>query len=229
MRSAARIWAGAHGGSRSAASARATTARSSLEGGAIVASGAPLVELGELSIQGPHNAENAMAAAGAALAMGLDPDAVAGGLRAFAGVPHRLERHRGGRWRQVYVNDSKATNVAAARAAILSFSEPVHAILGGSSKGERYGELADPLARHAKAAYLIGATAGDLEDELEAAWDGGVEHQRYPDLGAAFEVAADAAEPGEVVLLAPACASFDQYADYEERGDHFRSLVEALS
>jgi UDP-N-acetylmuramoylalanine--D-glutamate ligase len=199
-----------------------------LEGGAIVASGAPLVELGELSIQGPHNAENAMAAAGAALAMGLDPDSVAGGLRAFAGVPHRLEdigEVDGVR----FVNDSKATNVAAACAAILSFSEPVHVILGGSSKGERYGELADPLSRHAKAAYLIGATAGDLEDELEAAWDGGVEHQRYPDLGAAFEVAVDAAEPGEVVLLAPACASFDQYADYAERGDHFRSLVEALS
>lgn len=196
--------------------------------GTIIAGGEPLIGLDELAIPGAHNAENAMAAAGCALAMGLGRKAVVAGLRAFAGVPHRLERvaEVGG---VGYVNDSKATNVAAARAAVLAFSEPVHVILGGSSKGESFGALAEPLTGHARAAYLIGATAADLERDLEAAWEAGVEHDRYPDLEAAFAAASAAAEPGEVVLLAPACASFDAHRDYEERGERFRSLAEALS
>jgi UDP-N-acetylmuramoylalanine--D-glutamate ligase len=198
-----------------------------LEGDAITAAGAPLAGLSELRLLGAHNAENAMAAAAAALAMGIDRDAVAAGLRSFGGVPHRLERVAEIEG-VTYVNDSKATNVAAARAAIESFEGGVHAILGGSSKGEGFGGLAPALAAHARAAYLLGETAAELEADLEPAWEAGVEHRRLPDLAEAVRVAAEAAEPGDVVLLAPACASFDSYADYVARGEHFRSLVEAL-
>jgi UDP-N-acetylmuramoylalanine--D-glutamate ligase len=198
-----------------------------LDGGVIVAAGKPLVGADELSLIGPHNAGNAMAAAAAALAMGIERGDVAAGLRSFRGVAHRLERvgEVGG---VAYVNDSKATNVAAARAAILSFEQPLHVILGGSSKGERFAELAEALSRHARAAYLIGDTAGELEDDLAAAWRAGVKHHRCGDLARAVGHASGAARPGDVVLLAPACASFDAYADYAERGEHFRSLVEAL-
>jgi UDP-N-acetylmuramoylalanine--D-glutamate ligase len=197
-----------------------------IEGESIVATGEPLIGLKELRIRGPHNAENAMAAAAAALAMGLGREDVAAGLRAFGGVPHRLEpvAEVGG---VSYVNDSKATNVTAARAAIESFGEPLHVILGGSSKGERFGALAEPLAAHAKAAYLLGETAPQLEEDLAAAWAGGVAHERFDDLDSAFAAAAAAAAPGEIVLLAPACASFDLYPDYEARGEHFRRLAEA--
>ena len=198
-----------------------------VEGEAIVAAAAPLMALAEVSLPGAHNAENAMAAAATALAMGLEREAVAEGIHRFRGVAHRLERVDvvGG---VSYVNDSKATNVTAARAAIQAFDAPVHVILGGSSKGEGFAALAGPLAVRAKAAYLIGDTAPRLERDLAAAWDAGVEHRTFPGLAEAFRAAAGAAGEGEVVLLAPACASFDAYADYAERGEDFRLLVEGL-
>jgi UDP-N-acetylmuramoylalanine--D-glutamate ligase len=198
-----------------------------LSGDAILAGDDPLVTTGELQLLGAHNAENAMAAAAAALAMGLGRDEIAEGVRTFAGVPHRLEivRERDG---VRYVNDSKATNVAAARAAIESFPAGVHAILGGSSKGESFAALAPAVTERCSACYLIGETVSALERDLEPAWEAGVEHAHYGDLAEALSAAAAAAQPGDVVLLAPACASFDAYRDYEERGEHFRSLVEAL-
>jgi UDP-N-acetylmuramoylalanine--D-glutamate ligase len=197
------------------------------DGEAIVAAGEPLLELGELELLGPHNAANAMAASAAALAMGLDRGDVAAGLRSFTGVPHRLERVGvvGG---VTYVNDSKATNVAAARAAILSFDAPLHVILGGSSKGERFTGLAEPVAANAAGAYLVGETAAQLDEDLAPAWASGVTRHRAGELAEAVRLAARAASEGEVVLLAPACASFDAYPDYEARGEHFRSLVEGL-
>jgi len=196
-----------------------------LEGETIVAAGEGLVVLGELRVLGAHQAENAMAVAAAALAMGIDRDAVADGLRSFEGVPHRLERVRevGG---VLYVNDSKATNVAAARAAIGSFEGGVHVILGGSSKGESFEALAPVVAERCKACYLVGETADELERALkEAASAVGVELRRCGDLEQALNEAASAAVADEVVLLAPACASFDAYRDYVERGEHFKSLV----
>jgi UDP-N-acetylmuramoylalanine--D-glutamate ligase len=198
-----------------------------LEGDSIVAAGEPLLQASELTLLGAHNIENAMAAAAAALAMGIDRDAVREGLRTFQGVAHRLERVRevGG---VVYVNDSKATNVAAARAALTSFAGGVHAILGGSPKGEGFEALAPAVAERCAACYLIGETAERLERDLEGAWEAGVKHRRLPGLGEAVAAAADAAGPGDVVLLAPACASFDDYRDFEQRGEHFRSLVEGL-
>jgi UDP-N-acetylmuramoylalanine--D-glutamate ligase len=109
-----------------------------------------------------------------------------------------------------------------------SFEGGVHAILGGSSKGGGFEGLAAVVAERCVACYLIGPAAEALERDLATAWERGVGHRRFADLPAAVEAAAAAAGPGEVVLLAPACASFDAYADYERRGEHFRELVEGL-
>jgi UDP-N-acetylmuramoylalanine--D-glutamate ligase len=184
----------------------------------------PLLGADELALLGDHNVDNAMAAAAAALSVGIAPDAVREGLRSFAGVPHRLERvaERDG---VLYVNDSKATNVAAARTALTAFDGGIHAILGGRPKGESFAPLVDPIAERGRACYLIGEAAERLERELAPA---GVELRHCGDLPSAVERAAASAAPGEVVLLAPACASFDAYRDFERRGEHFRALVEAL-
>ncbi len=149
------------------------------------------------------------------------------GLRTFAGVPHRLERvaERAG---VTYVNDSKATNVAATAAALRSFGGGVRAILGGSLKGGGFAGLAEPVTEHCTACYLIGEAAEQLARHLEPAATAGVAVRRCGDLAEAVNAAAADAKPGDVVLLSPACASFDAYRDYEQRGEHFRALVEAL-
>jgi UDP-N-acetylmuramoylalanine--D-glutamate ligase len=199
----------------------------SLNDGVLFAGPEPLMDAAELSLPGPHNADNAMAAAAAALAMGIEREAVRDGLRTFPGIPHRLERvaEVAG---VLYVNDSKATNVAAAAAALRSFDGGVHAILGGSLKGGGFEGLAAPVAERCVACYLIGEAAAALKGDLEPAREAGVRLVRSGDLAQAVREAAGAAGPGEVVLLAPACASFDAYRDFEERGEHFRSLVEEL-
>ncbi len=190
--------------------------------------GEPLLETAGLALIGPHNAENAAAAAAAAAAMGIRREAIADGLQSFPGLPHRLERvgEVGG---VSFVNDSKATNTAAATAALRSFDGGVRAILGGSLKGGGFAELAAPVRERCLACYLIGEAAELLERDLEPAWDAGVEHRRCADLAEAVQRAAADASPGEVVLLAPACASFDAYRDFEARGDHFRELVGELA
>ena len=200
----------------------------SLRAGALFHGEEPLVEVAELKLIGPHNVENAMGAAGAALATGIPHEAVADGLRSFEPVAHRLEpvRELGG---VAYVNDSKATNVAAATAAIRSFGAGVHAILGGSLKGESFELLADPVRERCAAAYLIGEAADRLEDALAPAARSGTPVLRCDGLAGAVAAAAERAKPGEVVLLSPACASFDEFSDYEERGRRFRELVEGLS
>jgi UDP-N-acetylmuramoylalanine--D-glutamate ligase len=179
------------------------------------------------ALLGPHNARNARAVTAVALAMGIEREAVAKALRTFPGVPHRLERvaEIDG---VIYVNDSKATNVAAAAAALRSFAGRVRAILGGSLKGGGFAELSAPVAERCVACYLIGQAADALERDLRPAWSAGVGRQRCADLGDAVRRAATEAAPGDVVLLAPACASFDAYRDFEERGDHFRQLVRGL-
>jgi UDP-N-acetylmuramoylalanine--D-glutamate ligase len=200
----------------------------SLAAGTIFAGAAPLLEAAELRLLGPHNAVNATAGAAVALELGLDRDAVRAGLRSFPGVPHRLERvaERGG---VLYVNDSKATNVAAAVTALRAFDGGIHAILGGSPKGEPFAPLAAPVAERCVACYLIGETAAEIEAALAPATRAGVEVRRCGELEAAVGAAAAAARPGEVVLLAPACASYDQFRGFEERGEHFRALVRGLA
>jgi UDP-N-acetylmuramoylalanine--D-glutamate ligase len=191
--------------------------------------GESLVRLDELPLPGPHNAENAAAAAAAAAAMGIDRPAIAAALREFPGIAHRLERvaERDG---VTYVNDSKATNVAAAAAALRAFDAGrVRAILGGSPKGGGFAELAAPVAERCASCYLIGAAAPALERDLRPAWEGGVAYRRCDGLAGAVRAAAADAGPGEVVLLAPACSSFDAYRDYEERGEDFRETVRQLT
>jgi UDP-N-acetylmuramoylalanine--D-glutamate ligase len=176
---------------------------------------------GEIRLRGPHNLDNASAAATAALAAGVPGEAVAEALRTFAGVPHRLEEV-GTVDGVLYVNDSKATNVSAAARAIESFFAGVHVILGGSLKGGGFEDLREPVAERCHACYLIGEAADRLTTDLEPA---GVPLHRCGDLEGAVAAARAAARPGEVVLLSPACASYDQFRDYEERGDRFRALV----
>ena len=195
--------------------------------GTIFYDGEPLLPVAELGLFGEHNVANAMAAAAAALAMGIDRDAVREGLRSFAGVPYRLEpvgEIDGVR----FVNDSKATNVASASVGIRAFDGGVHAILGGSEKGEPFTPLVEPLAERARACYLIGATAERMERELAPLPEAGVELHRCAGLEEAVGRAAAAATAGEVVLLSPACASFDAFENFERRGDRFRELVAEL-
>jgi UDP-N-acetylmuramoylalanine--D-glutamate ligase len=195
--------------------------------GTIFYDGEPLLAVAELGLFGEHNVANAMAAAAAALSMGLDRDAVREGLRSFAGVPHRLEQVAvidGVR----FVNDSKATNVASAVVGIRSFESGVHAILGGSDKGEAFAPLLEPLRDDCVACYLTGATAQRMAEELAPVAAAGVELHRCDDLEDAVHRAATAAGPGEVVLLSPACASFDAFENFERRGERFREIVEGL-
>jgi UDP-N-acetylmuramoylalanine--D-glutamate ligase len=170
---------------------------------------------------GAHNRENAAAATAAARVAGASDEQIGKALRDFRGVPHRLEEVaeiHGVR----FVNDSKATNAAAARRAIAAYDAPLHVILGGLGKNESYEELAADLRAKGARAYLIGAAAGELAAALD------VPFERSGDLASAVSAAAAAAKPGDVVLLSPACASYDQFEDFEARGDEFRRLVEEL-
>jgi UDP-N-acetylmuramoylalanine--D-glutamate ligase len=183
----------------------------------------PLLRVEEIRLRGAHNRLNAMAAAAVALARGMDPEAVRSSLRSFPGVPHRLEEV-GERRGVLYVNDSKATNVASTLVALAAFPEEgVHLIAGGVGKDQSFEPLRGPVSERCRAVYLIGESA----DELERALDGaGVPIRQCGDLERAVEAAGAAAAAGEVVLLSPACASFDHYRDFEERGEHFRRLAE---
>jgi UDP-N-acetylmuramoylalanine--D-glutamate ligase len=176
-------------------------------------------------ISGDHNRENAAAATAAARAAGIDEDAIAEALRTFRGVEHRLElvdERDGVR----FVNDSKATNTAAARRGIAAYSgQPLRLILGGSLKGESFDELAEGLPASVRSIDLIGEATEAIAASLGRA---GRPFRRSGDLATAVGAAAGDAEPGDVVLLSPACASYDQFRDFEERGDTFRRLVREL-
>jgi UDP-N-acetylmuramoylalanine--D-glutamate ligase len=168
-------------------------------------------------IRGAHNRENAAAATAAARAAGIDDDAIAEALRTFPGIPHRLElvaEHDGIR----YVNDSKATNVAAALRGLAAYAgEAVHLILGGSPKGEDFSPLAAAIGPNVRSVHLIGAEGPRIGEVVSGDVDG--------TLAAAVAHAEELAGPGDVILLSPACASYDQFANFEERGDAFRLLA----
>jgi len=175
-------------------------------------------------IPGAHNRENAAAATSAARAAGVGDDAIAQALRTFPGVPHRLELVRELRGVR-YVNDSKATNTAAARRGVAAYEAPLRVILGGSLKGEDFGAFVRDLPASVRSVYLIGEATEELAHALD---ESGRAYTRDGDLAHAVVHAAADAEPGDVVLLSPACASFDQFDDFEQRGDTFRRLVEEL-
>jgi UDP-N-acetylmuramoylalanine--D-glutamate ligase len=175
-------------------------------------------------LPGRHNRANAAAATAAARAVGIPDDAIAEALREFRGVPHRLElvREREGvRW----VNDSIATNTLAARAGVEAFDAPVRLILGGRAKGEDYNAFARMLAGRVAAVYLVGEASDELAEALDGA---GRSFERAGTIERAVDLAAGAASPGDVVLLSPACASYDQFANFERRGEEFRRLVSKL-
>jgi UDP-N-acetylmuramoylalanine--D-glutamate ligase len=170
----------------------------------------------EVGVRGEHNRANAAFAAAACLERGVPEAAVREGVRTFRGVEHRLEEvatHDG----VLYVNDSKATNVASTLVALAAFSAPVHLILGGQGKGQDFAALR-PAVAGAAGVYLIGEDGRAIGDAIGGGrWCG--------DLETAIGAARAVARPGDVVLLSPACASFDQFADYEERGRRFKELV----
>lgn len=173
-------------------------------------------------LQGPHNAQNALAAIEAATALGVSQEAINTALVSFPGLPHRMEsvRVRNG---VEFINDSKATNAEAAAPALAAYPS-IHWILGGLAKTADL-DPCRPHFGHVKAAYTIGASGSAFAEILR----GDMPVVECETLDRAVTLAADAAEEGETVLLSPACASFDQFADFEDRGRQFRAEVNALS
>jgi UDP-N-acetylmuramoylalanine--D-glutamate ligase len=206
--------------------------REALPVGACLDAGAILLREGDETIRiplegfalpGVHNRENALASLLAVQAAGADPRRAAHALLDFRGLPHRTEivRERAG---VTWVNDSKGTNVGAALRSLESFSRPVVWIAGGKDKGLDFRPLAPVLKERARAAILI----GEATPKLAAALAGSVPVHEAGELERAVALAAEIAKPGDVVLLSPACASFDQFESYEHRGERFRAAVAAL-
>lgn len=192
--------------------------------GWITWNGDPVVEASAVRLRGRHNLDNALCAAGAALAWGVPAEAVARALTEFAGVEHRIEEV-GSAAGATWVNDSKATNAGSTAVALEAFDEPVLLIAGGQAKGQDFGQLAEAARGRVRQAFLLGQDA----ELLAAALEPRTPCLRFDDLDGAVGAAAQAAQEGDVVLLSPACASFDLYpGGYEERGAHFRALVAGI-
>jgi len=182
-----------------------------------------VLKLQDIPLAGAHNVENALAAAVATRLAGADAAAIARGVRSFSGVEHRLEfvAEIGG---VRYYNDSKATNVDATLKALDAFPGRILVVLGGKDKGSDYPLLQKPLRERAILALLIGAASEKIEKQIA----GSVAMERAGTMERAVDIASHAARAGDVVLLAPACASFDQFENYEHRGRVFKDLVHQL-
>ena len=182
-----------------------------------------VMKCAEIPLAGAHNLENVLAAVTAARLAGVDAANIASAVRSFAGVEHRLEfvtEVRGVR----YYNDSKATNVDATLKALDAFPGRILIILGGKDKGSDYTVLQKPLREKAILALLIGAAADKIERQIT----GSVAIERAGTIERAVEIASHATQPGDIVVLAPACASFDQFQNYEHRGRVFKELIRQL-
>ena len=178
----------------------------------------------EITLRGQHNVENVLAATACALWTGMSPSSIRRGIAAFRGVAHRIERVHDDRG-VVYYNDSKGTNVDSTIKALESFSEPVILIAGGKGKGQDFGPLAEAARGRVRRAILIGQD----RDRIRAALDlAGIPAEDAEAMDDAVLRARDAARVGDVVLLSPACASFDMFRNFEHRGDVFKSVVRAL-
>ena len=182
-----------------------------------------LLRRDEIPLRGEHNLENVMAACIAARLAGAEPAAIAEGVRSFAGVEHRLEfvAEIGG---VSFFNDSKATNVDATLKALEAFATPLLVILGGKDKGGDFTALQQSLGRHARLVLLIGAAADKIAQQLGNT----PPVERTETLDRAVRLAFERAQPGDTILLAPACASFDQFENFEHRGRVFKQIVERL-
>jgi UDP-N-acetylmuramoylalanine--D-glutamate ligase len=183
----------------------------------------PLCKVGEIKIKGAHNLENAMAASLMALISGCEPHVIVETLRSFAGLEHRLEFVREVRGIR-YFNDSKGTNVGAVLMSLESFREPIILIAGGQDKGSDFSPLRDPVRRKVRQVILI----GKAKTEIRKALDGCAPLEECSTLDEAVKLADRLGRPGDVVLLSPACASFDMFKNFEERGKAFKEAVACL-
>lgn len=180
--------------------------------------------LSDTQLTGAHNFENVIAATLAAEALGVSREAIQRGLKSFQGLPHRLQLVRD--WRGVkFFDDSKGTNVGAVVKSLEGFLVPVHLIAGGLGKGGGYAELRPVVKEHVKSLILMGQAALEMQRELGDL----VPTVIVDSMALAVKAAADRAQPGEVVLLSPACASFDMFRDYADRGDQFCKYVKELA
>ena len=178
----------------------------------------------EIALKGAHNVENVLAAVAIGMAAGLEPVAIRRAVKDFRAVEHRLEYVATLRGVQYY-NDSKATNVDATIKALQSFPANIHLIIGGKDKDSNYTELTPLIAERVKRVYTIGAAAAKIESQIGQA----APVTSAQTLESAVRKAADLAVDGDIVLLAPACASFDQFPSYEHRGRVFKELVQSLA
>jgi UDP-N-acetylmuramoylalanine--D-glutamate ligase len=183
-----------------------------------------IMPLSEISLKGAHNVENVLAAACTAALLGCEAGKIREAIRNFKAVEHRLEYIATVRGVEYY-NDSKATNVDATMKAIESFPANIHLILGGKDKGSDYSVLNDLLKARVKRVYTIGAAAEKIESQIK----GAAQISYAGTLDVALRLTAENAKPGDVVVLAPACASFDQFQNYEHRGRVFKELVQSLA
>jgi UDP-N-acetylmuramoylalanine--D-glutamate ligase len=185
-----------------------------------------IIKTDDLMIKGSHNLENALAAVGAAWVMGIGAETLAHSLRTFPGVPHRLEpvlTHKG----VLYINDSKGTNPDASIKALEAYNNPIILIAGGKSKGSDFLPFAERINMRVKQLVLVGQAAGEIEEAIKK-----VGYTRYHCVQTfrdAVNKAAELASEGDIVLLSPACASFDMFNSYEHRGDVFKELVRELA
>jgi UDP-N-acetylmuramoylalanine--D-glutamate ligase len=179
-----------------------------------------VVPVADIPLKGEHNVENVLAAVCAACVAGIAPEVIAGAVAAFRAVEHRLEFVASIHGVEYY-NDSKATNVDATAKAIAAFPGNIHLILGGKDKNSDYSQLNSLLRSRVKAVYTVGAAA----EKIEAQIVGAAKVTRSGTVEAAVDQAASQAAAGDVVLLAPACSSFDQFENYEQRGRAFKQAV----
>src|SRR3954447_9778029 len=186
-----------------------------------------ILQVSEIPLKGAHNLENVLAAVSAGVLMGCAPEKIRSAVHDFKAVEHRLEFVASIRGVDYY-NDSKATNVDATIKALESFPANIHLILGGKDKGSDYTVLNDLLRKRVKRVYTIGAAAAKIESQIVTAKDGGPELVHAETLESAIRKAHAVAQPGDIVLLAPACASFDQFKSYEHRGKVFKEIVRGL-
>lgn len=193
------------------------------DGQAIYLNDEKLIDVDQMILRGEHNYMNVMAAALAAKNAGISNNQICEVLRNFKGVEHRLEfvadKHG-----IKYINDSKATTVESLSYALQSFDSPIVLIAGGKDKGSDFTKLNEHISRYVKEIVLIGAAT----DKMERAWSGLKPIHKASSLAAAVKIATSAAAPGEVVLLSPACASFDMFSDFEDRGRQFKKMVQEL-